>query len=183
MQIYDILVKDHDEVRQLLAELTGMTGKGDPHELVSKIRDALIPHARAEEAVFYNSLRGYDKAKDKLMHSFKEHFEAETLLRTIQMKENIAGDWKKTAKELKTALEHHIEEEQGQIFPLAREYFSDEEAESIGRAFEKMKTEIVDEGLMKTSLELVANLMPRRFTDRFRDFRVSDRGSPDRAVS
>lgn len=177
MQIYDILKKDHEEVTQLMNELVNMSGKGDPHELVSKIRDALIPHARAEEAVFYNCLRTFDKAKDKIMHSYNEHLGAETMLRTLQVKEKIAGDWKKTAKELKAALEHHIAEEEGPIFNLAREFFSDQEAESIGMAFEKMKQETVGEGLMKTSLDLVANLMPPRFTERFRSFRTSDRAA------
>lgn len=176
MQIYDILKKDHEDVTSMLNELVNMSGKGDPHDLVSRIRDALIPHARAEEAVFYNSLRGFDRAKDRIMHSFSEHLGAEAMLRTLQVKEKIAGDWKKTAKELKAALEHHISEEEGTIFGLAREFFSDDEAEKLGQAFEKMKAETIGEGLMKTSLDLVANLMPPRFTDRFRSFRTSDRG-------
>jgi hemerythrin-like domain-containing protein len=176
MQIYDLLKSDHESLKGLLNELTSMTGKGDPHELVDKIRDAFVPHSRAEEAVFYNSLRAFDEAKSKIMHSFNEHLSAETMLRTIQMKEKVAGDWKKTAKELKTAIEHHVAEEEGEIFTLARRFFSDDESEAMGRAFSKMKEEVVGEGLMKTSLDLITNLMPPRFTDRFREFH-----SPKRA--
>lgn len=173
MEIYDTLKEDHAKLKQLLSELTSLSGKSDPHELVKQVHDALIPHARAEEAVFYNSLRELEEAKEKIKHSFQEHMEAEALLRSLQVKEKIAGDWKKTAKELRQAIEHHIEEEEGEIFTLARRLLSADEARMMDEAFTKYKAESKEEGMLMHGLELVANLMPPRFTDKFRDFQVS----------
>ena len=72
MQIYDALMKDHRKVEGLLANLVTIKD-GDfkrRDELVQKIRDELIPHARAEEAVFYNSIRAVDTAKDLVWHGY-----------------------------------------------------------------------------------------------------------------
>jgi hypothetical protein len=172
MQIYEALKQDHDEVKDLLNQLLAVPKDGDPSDLVSQIRDALVPHSRAEEAVFYNSLREYDRAKDKAMHGFKEHMEAETLLRTLQVKDTMPLDWKSTAEKLKQALEHHIREEEGEMFTLAKQFFTEEESTSMTQAFETLKEKTKEHGFMTTTLEMVANLMPPRFLQNFRSYDV-----------
>lgn len=165
MLIYEALKKDHDTVRQLLNELV-MLGENDEqrrHSLIEQIRDELVPHARAEESVFYNSLRAIDSAKDVVMHGYQEHMEAETFLRTLQLKDKIDADWKATAQKLKKAVEHHIQEEEGKIFTVAQQLFTQEEAQMMGEAFEQLKPEVKEEGFLRTTLDMVANLMPPRF--------------------
>ena len=79
MNIFDLLKKDHKSVKELLNQLIALDDKGDEAQrdaLVSQIRDELIPHARAEEAVFYNPLRAMKIDNAKLMHAYKEHLEA-----------------------------------------------------------------------------------------------------------
>lgn len=170
MEIYDVLKKDHETVRGLLAQLLSLGEEEEEqrHELVSQIRDALIPHARAEESVFYNSLRSVESAKDMTMHAFREHLEAEAVLRLLQLEDKTNMDWRETAQKLKTALEHHIQEEEGLMFEKARNHFTSEEAQMMATAFEKMKPEIKEQGLAGTTWEMLANLMPPRFTDSFR---------------
>jgi len=175
MLIYEALKKDHDTVRQLLNELVQLGEKDEDrrHSLVDQIRDELIPHARAEESVFYNSLRAIDSAKDIIMHSYQEHMEAETLLRTLQVKDKIDVDWKTTAQKLKKALEHHIHEEEGKIFTVARQLFTEEEARMMGEAFEQLKPEVKEEGFLRTTLDMVANLMPPRFAASIRTMGIN----------
>lgn len=165
MQIYESLKKDHRKVKELLNDLLSLAEEDSEAraDLIDEIRDELIPHARAEESVFYNSLREVDAAKDTVRHSYKEHVEAEILLKTLQAKDKINGDWKKTAMKLKEALEHHIQEEEERIFPVAQQVFSPEEAVQFGEAFEKMKPIIREQGFMGTTMDLIANLMPPRF--------------------
>ncbi|PWU22082.1 MAG: hypothetical protein C5B49_01625 [Bdellovibrio sp.] len=169
MMIYDTLAADHRAVMQLVDELIA-TPEGDEFrdDLVNQIRDELIPHSRAEEAVFYNSLRALDVEKDRLMHSFREHLEAETLLRTLQAKSKMDLETQKTARKLREALHHHIREEEGPIFTAAQETFTKEEAEMLGDAFDQLKGEVKPKGIMKTTIEFVANLMPARLVDTFR---------------
>jgi hemerythrin-like domain-containing protein len=178
MQIYETLKKDHDEVREMLTQLIGL-GAEAPAEvrngLIAEIRDALVPHSRAEEAVFYNSLRAVEKAAGLVMHGYQEHLEAEGLLRALQVTGKIDAGWLATAEKLKAALEHHIAEEEGKIFTAARQVFTTEEAEMMGEAFEKLKPEIKGEGMMATTMELVANVMPPRFSKAFSKFNLESR--------
>ncbi|MEZ0390840.1 MAG: hemerythrin domain-containing protein [Pseudobdellovibrionaceae bacterium] len=181
MLIYDALKKDHESVRQHLNELI-MLSEGDEnrrHTLIQQIRDELVPHSRAEESVFYNSLRAIDAAKDIVMHGYQEHMEAEALLRTLQAKDKIDADWKATAQKLKKALEHHIQEEEGKIFTVARQLFTDDEARMMAEAFEQLKPEVKEEGFLRTTLDMVANLMPPRFAASVRTFGLN----PDAGAS
>jgi hemerythrin superfamily protein len=165
MQIYDALKKDHEELKLLLNELVMLNENEDDrrHSLLQEIRDEIVPHARAEESVFYNSLRSLDAAKDIVMHSYKEHMEAETMLRTLQAQDKMDLSWKDTAKKFREAILHHIQEEEGKIFNVAKQLFTEEEAVMMSEAFEKLKPEVREEGFMKNTFDMIANLMPARF--------------------
>jgi len=176
MSIYDALKKDHDKVTEMLNELVMLNEGDDVHsDLINQIRDELIPHARAEESVFYNSLRSLDQARDIVMHGYKEHVEAETLLRTLQIKDKVDMDWKKTAKELRKAVKHHIDEEETKIFNVAKQLFTQEEADMMEEAFEALKPEIKEEGFVQTTIEMVTNLMPKRFVPALRQINLDSR--------
>ena len=177
MLIYDALKTDHDKVKQLLNELVQLdeTGEDRRHQLITQIHDELIPHSRAEESVFYNSLRAIDSAKDIALHGFEEHMEAEALLRTLQAKDKIDADWKATAQKLKKAIEHHISEEEGRIFNVAQQLFTQEEAQMMAQAFEQLKPEVREEGFLRHTLDMVANLMPPRFAASIRTFNLNPR--------
>src|SRR5438552_3887791 len=85
MKIYDSLKKDHEKLKLLLQDLVTENQRIDVYKnLLTQIRDELVPHARAEEAVLYNSIRDMNTGKEIVAHSYKEHMEAETLLRTLQ---------------------------------------------------------------------------------------------------
>jgi hemerythrin superfamily protein len=165
MLIYDALKKDHDGLKVLLNELVMLNENDEErrHSLIEEIRDELVPHARAEESVFYNSLRSLDPAKDIIMHSYKEHMEAESMLRTLQIQDKIDTNWKGTARKFKQAIEHHIQEEETKIFNVARQLFTQEEAQMMAQAFEKAKPEVREEGFVGTTIDMIANLMPTRF--------------------
>ncbi len=169
MLIYEALKNDHRKVKDLLNQLTSLTTDDSSKEsLVKMIRDELIPHSRAEEMVFYNALRSLEGAKDLIKHSYKEHMEAETLLRSLQIRDKIDVEWKETARKLKEAVEHHIQDEEERVIPGAQKHIQDDEATMMAAAFERLKPQIKEESFMGTTVDLVVNLMPPRFTKAFR---------------
>lgn len=165
MEIYEVLHRDHQTVLSYLDQLLALGPGQDERrkELIEDIRDELIPHSRAEEAVLYNSLRTLDVAKDIGMHGYQDHLMAETLLRALQMRSWVDGDFKKTALALKEALEKHIRFEEGEAFTMARSCLTPEEAQMMVPAFEKLKSKVREEGFMKTTLDMITNMMPPRF--------------------
>src|SRR3954467_11897460 len=133
MDIYDELRKDHKKVLDLLDQLIA-SEKSDSksrESLVQQIRDELVPHARAEEAVLYNSIRDVDTAKGVVAHAYTEHLEAETLLRGIQVTDNLNINWVAGAKKLKDTLKHHIAEEEGRVFDAAKKLFTEDETTAM----------------------------------------------------
>lgn len=180
MEIYEALKKDHAEVKELLNELINLNEKDEYRfVLIEEIRNALIPHARAEESVFYNTIRAVDVDKTIVLHGYKEHLEAETLLRTLQVQDKLDFSWKGTARKLQDALLHHIQEEEQEIFASAKNIFTKEEAVQMGEAFEKLKPEILKEGFLKTTVDMVVNMLPPRLAQGLRNFNSGSQSGRD----
>lgn len=170
MDIYEALKKDHEEVKALLDELVSLRNDDEYRfVLIEEIRNHLIPHSRAEESVFYNTLRAVNADKKIVFHGFQEHLEAETLLRTLQVMDKVNLEWKGTAEKLRDAVLHHVEEEESEIFAEARAAFTKEEAEAMCEAFEQLKPKIEQEGFVKNTVDMVINMMPPRLADKIRN--------------
>src|SRR5271156_5834850 len=122
MNIYSALKKDHKSVGQLLERLVVCSEGGDLEwrKLVGQIRDELIPHSRAEEALFYNPIRETEHGKEVVAHSYAEHVKAETVLRTLEAVQFIDGHWAALAKKLQRDFLHHVEEEETKVFAAAK---------------------------------------------------------------
>lgn len=169
MDIYEALKKDHVEIKDLLDELVSLKDNDDYRFVViEEIRNHLIPHARAEESVFYNTLRAIHADRKLILHGYQEHLEAETLLRTLQLMDKLNMEWKATAKKLRDSVFHHIQDEETEVFDEARAAFTDEEAVSICEAFEQLKPKIEQEGAVKTTMDMLVNMMPPRLSDKLR---------------
>lgn len=169
MDIYEALKRDHEQVKELLDELVALQNDDEyRYVLIDEIRNLLIPHSRAEESVFYNTLRAVNADKKIVFHGFQEHLEAETLLRTLQVMDKVNLEWKAVAEKLKEAVNHHIQEEESEIFAEAREAFTDEEAVAMCDAFEQLKPKIEQEGFVKNTVDMVINMMPPRLADKIR---------------
>ena len=166
--IYQVLKKDHDYLKSLLSELVSLNNDSERRsELLSEIRDELVPHSRAEEAVFYNTLRTVPVVADEAWHGYREHMAAETMLRTLQVADKVDADFKSVAKSLKEALEHHIKEEEEEMFALAEGVVSPEEATQMANAFTNLKEKVKKQNFMSTTIDMIANMMPPRFSQSF----------------
>lgn len=184
MQIYETLEKDHLKIRSLLRELIDVGEGGEIRRgklIIEEIRDELIPHARAEEAIFYNVLGSIEQNSAQplvLHHGFQEHIDAEAILRNLQGKEVIDPEWKLLARKLQKTIESHIEEEEHEIFDTARTLLSDLDAEMMAKAFDELKPQIHKEGWIKNTLDLVVSLMPPKYAATLRTLALRTEATP-----
>lgn len=111
-------------------------------------------------------MREMEDTKELVSHSYREHMKAETLLRGLQVSESVHLTWKAGVEMLKKDLTHHIAEEEGKIFPAAKAILPEEDAVQMGKAFEQLKEQIGG-GIISSQMELVANLMPQKFRNKF----------------
>ena len=164
MLIYEALISDHNELKPLLDQLVAASQvNARTKDLLDQVQKLLIPHSRAEEAVFYNALRSIDSVKDIVNHSYTEHMEAEALLRALKGLGAIGIEWTTATKKLRESLLHHIADEEGRVFTQARQVLLDEEARQMAQAFAQAKRRAQQQGDLKNLGDLVANLMPPRF--------------------
>lgn len=174
MEIYEVLMKDHEEVKTMLDELCALKDDDDYRfVLVEQIANELIPHSRAEESVFYNTLRAVNADKKLVFHGYGEHMAAETLLRSLQVMDKLNFGWKAIAIKLRDALNHHVEEEETEIFGEARNAFTTEEAIAMGEAFTELKGKVKDQSIVGQTADMVINMMPPRLADSIRNFGVA----------
>lgn len=175
MEIYEALKKDHEQIKVLLNDLVTLNDDDEyRYVLIEKIRNALIPHSRAEESVFYNALRAVNADKKVVYHGFQEHLEAETLLRTLQVMDKMKMGWRPIAEKFREVVLHHIKDEESEIFNEARQAFSPDEATVMCEAFEQLKPKVEKEGFVKNTMDMVVNLMPPRLADKIRSIKRGD---------
>jgi hypothetical protein len=118
--IFDALRADHEIQRELAARLIETTGASeDRRELFARLKAELAAHATAEERAFYVPLMQDDLSQAKARHSVAEHHEMDELVERLEGYELGASQWLITAKELHHKVNHHLDEEEQEVFQLA----------------------------------------------------------------
>ena len=141
MDAIAMLKADHDKVRRLLNELESTTERGvkTRTELFATIKGELTIHEIIEEEIFYPAPKAHPKAKDIVLEAYEEHHVVDTLMGELEALDVSDETWGAKAKVMKENIEHHIEEEEGEMFPQARQVFERAELEDLGRRMEARK--------------------------------------------
>jgi hypothetical protein len=128
VNIFEELRADHDRQRELVNNLTETTGESEDREIIyAKLKDELESHAIAEERHFYNPLIKQDKTIELSRHGIAEHHEIDELIEALDKTEMSSPAWLKTAKKLQHKVEHHLDEEEQEFFPVAGKVLSNKE--------------------------------------------------------
>jgi len=138
MNIFEALRKDHDTQRDLLQKLVATSGdSAKRNEIFKNLRTELEIHADAEERYFYKPLIDSEKTQDKARHGIAEHHEIDELIEQLEKIEYSSSAWLKIAKNLQEKVEHHLEEEEHEIFQMAGKVLSQNNKEQLAAAYER----------------------------------------------
>lgn len=142
MSILDIIEKDHKTVSFLFSRLceTNNRAAKKRSELFDVLKEELEIHTHMEEAVFYPALK--EDAADLIQESLKEHSIVEDLLRELEVQPKNSMEWMYKLAELRINVEHHIHEEEEEIFQLARKILDENELDQLGRAAQVDRAEL-----------------------------------------
>lgn len=136
MNIFEEIRKDHDKQRTLVDLLVKTGGDSEGRrELWEKLKTELKEHAVAEERYFYNPLIEHDLTQEMARHSIAEHHELDELIATLEETNMTAPKWLITARELREALIHHLDEEEQEIFQQAGKALRDKDKESLAHQY------------------------------------------------
>ena len=134
MHAITMLTEDHREVERMLDELEPTTERAvkTRHELFSRLKEALTVHEVIEEEIFYPALREHPKAKDLVLEAYEEHDVVDSIMSQLGALPVDDETWGAKATVMIENLRHHIEEEEGEMFPTARKVFERGELTELG---------------------------------------------------
>jgi len=143
MNAFTLLKADHKKVAGILEKIDSTTERGvkTREELFTQLKTELDAHARVEETIFYPELEKADETHDITLEAFEEHRLVKQLLGELERMDKGDDQWTARFTVLKENVEHHVEEEEGDMFPKARKVLSNEQAEILGTRMEEAKKE------------------------------------------
>lgn len=141
MNVFTLLKADHKKVAGILEKLDSTTERGvkTREELFAQLKTELDVHTRIEEKIFYPAIKEAAETRDITLEAFEEHRLVKQLLGELQALGKDDEQWTAKFSVLKEQIEHHVEEEEGEMFPKARKVLGEEEAEAIGTRMEAAK--------------------------------------------
>jgi len=141
MDAIALLKADHDKVKRLLSDLETTTERGGKTraELFATIKGELTIHEIIEEEIFYPALKSHPKAKDVVLEGYQEHHVVDLLMGELESMDVSDERWGAKATVMKENIEHHIEEEEGDMFKKARQVFDRGELEDLGERMAERK--------------------------------------------
>ena len=144
MNAITLLEEDHRKMKKLLSELESTTERGvkTREELFGKVKEELTVHETIEEEIFYPALKDHPKTKEITLEAYEEHHVVDMVMAEI---EGVAYDdevWGAKFKVMKENIEHHIEEEEDEMFKQARQAFSQEELGALGEQMAARKEQL-----------------------------------------
>jgi hemerythrin superfamily protein len=136
MNAIQLLKKDHATVKELFTqfEKTGERAYQTRQAIFEKIHQALVAHAEVEEALFYPAVKQMrsEEVKDLVREATEEHKVVKTLLAEIATLSAQEEQYEAKMTVLKESVEHHVKEEEGEMFPAATKHLSTERLDALG---------------------------------------------------
>ncbi|HEX8841430.1 MAG TPA: hemerythrin domain-containing protein, partial [Sphingomicrobium sp.] len=115
-----LLREDHRKVEKLFKEFEGAKGEGRKEKLARRICMELTVHTKIEEEIFYPACKG-KVDEDLLKEAYVEHDAAKLLIAEIEAGSGQSDEFfDAKVQVLSEQIEHHVEEEEKELFPEAR---------------------------------------------------------------
>jgi hemerythrin-like domain-containing protein len=105
----------------------------------TRLREELELHTDIEERLLYPEMKRHPETKQLAGEALEEHGEVKRLLKELAKLSPVEERWSDMIEELDHAVQHHVREEEEQMFPAARKEVSEGRANELGRQIEEMK--------------------------------------------
>ena len=141
MDAISLLKDDHAKVKKMLAEGDKTTERGEKTrtELFATLKAEMMLHERIEEEIFYPALKAHPKAKEIVLEGYEEHHVVDEIMGELEATDVTDEAWGAKFTVMKENIEHHIEEEEGDMFVKARQVFDADELEQLGARMMELK--------------------------------------------
>lgn len=150
MNAIDLLIADHEKVKDILTRLTESTERAvkTRTELLQKLEMEVTIHTQLEEQILYPAYKeaGGKEELEMYYEAKEEHRTVDALvLPDLKATDPSSTEFAGRAKVCKELLEHHIEEEESEMFPKARDLLGQTRLEEMGEQMMALKTRLKKE--------------------------------------
>jgi hypothetical protein len=134
MNAFELLKADHQKVKEIFEQLEPTTERGvkTRDELFNKLKHELTIHAQIEEKIFYPALEEAEPTHEIVLEAYEEHNLVKQLLEELDAMPKVTEEWKAKLTVLQENVEHHVEEEEGEMFPKAKKVLTAEQIQQLG---------------------------------------------------
>ena len=141
MNAFTLLTEDHEKVAGILEKIEATTERATKgrEELFAQLKNELDVHARIEEEIFYPVLEEHEETRAISLEGYEEHALVKQLLEELASTPKDDEQWTAKFTVLKENVEHHVEEEEGEMFEKARKVLSEDEIEELGERLQESK--------------------------------------------
>jgi iron-sulfur cluster repair protein YtfE (RIC family) len=141
MNAIELLKEDHEKVDALFQKVKATQEDSEKQQLFQQIKQELEVHTQIEETIFYPYLmeNGDEELQDITKEGIEEHHQVKVFLREI---ENLSDESEKLDPKLQVMMEdveHHVQEEEGEMFKMCEEQFDEATLEELGSQLEAEK--------------------------------------------
>jgi hemerythrin superfamily protein len=144
MNAIDLLESQHREVEKLFAKIEKATDAATKGDLFEQIADKLAVHAAIEEHHFYPAVKA-KRTEDILLESLEEHLGIKRVIADLLGTKPSDETFDAKVKVLEEQVEHHVEEEETDLFPKCRKLFDKERLEAIGQEMSAEQAELEED--------------------------------------
>ena len=137
--VVKLLLADHKLLRTLMKKVK--SHKASPKDTIKAfevLKKAVISHVKAEEKTFLALIIDHPAFKDHALESYEEHRIHEYIYAGIKK----VKDTERKVQQMKSfceALEHHLDEEEEDLFPRFKKYFAPSTIKKVGRNYSKVR--------------------------------------------
>lgn len=139
MNAIELLKQDHRKVEKLFQQVEKTEDNKQHERLFQQIKTELETHTHIEETVLYPALKKHEELKDLTLEAEEEHKQVKTLLREIERLSDGSERFDAKLKVMQENVEHHVGEEENEMFPKIKQLYSSAELEQLGAELEAAK--------------------------------------------
>ena len=144
MNAIDLLKQQHREVEKLFKKIE-KAGPDEKEKLFDELADSLAVHAAIEEQHFYPATKDA-RTEELLQEAVEEHLSVKRIIADLLEMEPDDAQFDAKIKVLQEQVEHHVEEEEKQLFPEVQKLHSKDELEDLGMLMEQTAEELKEQG-------------------------------------
>lgn len=133
--ITEELTTSHQRQRSMVDLLIEAPTPEEKRASYHSLKIELKAHAAAEERHFYMPLMELDSALDLSRHAIHEHHLMDEMMEDLDELDPDSKEWDKVAKDLHHRVHHHLDEEEQDYFPKAKELMSKTKAAELGKGY------------------------------------------------